>query len=286
MGSITRDNARVHSVHDALFYQHEEHNTFDANKQTPVPIDISYNVDVIVRYHTDLDEILSNFIPFMNPDVFVVWPHPKRPNLYIKSQIVWNGGINITFAGDISPNQYWKITASTGLTFKTWIFPGMGADDDSGPIIKRINFSPNIIPLGDDGYMLDRWYDVPTGASMDTYRDNIINGLIKKDRDRTNWDWLPISGEVSGYWQTISAVISGSTQHLDQISAGNFLQTEDGDLLIYTHKDPQWTAATSAELSGFNYWLTPGMSEVDYWNYYLETISGDLSGGVWEDGVS
>ena len=77
--------------------------------------------------------------------------------------------------------------------------------------IKRINFSPNMVSIGDDAYGLDRWYDVPRSISMDDFKDNVIQGLIKADRTRDNWDLLRLSGGLSGYFSDVSALVTGES---------------------------------------------------------------------------
>ena len=266
MKGFARDVNRVHDIHDGLITQQREW-TFDPLKNTPVPINIEYQMDIVTKYHEDLDQIMCNFIPFTNPDFYVVWPHPKWPNLFLKSQIVWDSNMSIQFPDEITESDPYRFVGTTTFTFKTWIFPGLThIDESSGPLIHRINFCPNLLSIDDENYGLDRWYEVPTCMSFDEYQTNVVQGLIKADNDRDNWDFLPmysdgISGGISGYWCDISANVSGMMLGADVSGNPTFLTTQEGGILLISEPG----------------YIPLGMSELDYYNFYLDTISGSLS---------
>lgn len=265
MGNLSRDSSRVHDIHNAIINQRQEWK-FKAINNTPVPMNIEYEMTIICKYQEDLDEIICNFIPFSNPDFYVIFPHPIEKGVYLKSQIVWDTSINIQYPTEITESDPYRITATTSFVYKTWIFPGLGNETDDGPLIHRINFCPNLLSVEDGNFMLDRWYDVPTCMSIDAYQNNVVCGLIKADNDRNNWDFLPmytdgISGGVSGYWSDISANVSGMTLGIEISGNPTFLTTSEGDLLLISK----------------NSYLPAGMSELDYYNFFLESLTGDLS---------
>jgi len=218
---------------------------------------------IITKYHEDLDQVISNFIPFTNPDFYVVWNHPKYPEENLKSQIIWDTNINIQFPNEIGETDPYRFIATTNFTYKTWMFPGLNAvDNNDGPLIHRINFCPNLLSIDDENYMLDRWYEVPTCMPFEEFENNLVKGLIKPDRSRENWDWLPISGGVSGYWSDVSANVSGELLTTSISGDPVYLTTSDGDILLINK-------------TGY---LPNGMSNLDYFQYYLDSLSGNLSG--------
>lgn len=260
MGSISRDSTRVHEINHGITLQSREWD-YDPIKTTAVPVNIEYELSIISKYQEDLDQIICNFIPFSNPDFYVVWPHPKTPKWNMKSQIVWDGNISVTYADEVSETDPYRIIATTSFVFKTWIFPGLDKDKNDGPVIHKINFCPNLLSIGDGNYGLDRWYDVPSNIEIDDYFDSVVCGLIKPDRSRDNWDFLPSSGEMSGYWMDISGAITDTTisGHIN----GNpvYLVTDNGDLLII------------ADAS----YVNSSMAKIDYDDFYQSTITGELS---------
>lgn len=262
MTSISKDAARILEVNRGIQVQTREWQ-YDPIKTTPVPMNIEYEMSIVTKYQEDLDQIICNFIPFSNPDFYVVWRHPKEPSRWnLKSQIVWDGAISPTYADEVAEADPYRIVATTTFTFKTWIFPGLAEDTHSGPVIHRINFCPNLLSIEDGNYGLDRWYDVPTSMTVDAYCDQVICGLIKADRGRDNWDFLPMSAGMSGYWMDISGLVTGEMLGVEISGNPVFLTTDTGDFLVVSE------AA----------YLTPGMSELDYYNYYLSTLTGELSG--------
>lgn len=95
--------------------------------RTPTPIDIGINMSILTRYQTDMDQILSNFIPFNNPYIILSWQIPSAYNLSapqeIRSEVLWNGTINLEYPVEQDPTSKSLIVADTSFTIKGWIFP-------------------------------------------------------------------------------------------------------------------------------------------------------------------
>ena len=187
---ISRGATRIADTQNGLNYQVD--GSFDIQKFRPQPMDIEFEMSIVAKYTEDMDQIVSNFIPMFQPDVYVVWKHPKQPTQNLKSQIIWDGQISYEYPTDISEGDPARVFGSTTFRYKTWVFPGMGADADSGPLIHKINYNPDLLTLADGNYMLDRWYDVPNSETFTAYLERITAGLVIADQSRDNWDWLPI----------------------------------------------------------------------------------------------
>jgi hypothetical protein len=267
MSGISKDIQRVHSTHDGLLYQ--DSSTYNYLKNTPVPVNISYTIDVITKFQQDMDMIISNFIPFFNPDIYVVIPHPVNANQNLKVQFVWDGNINLELPEAVGKNESARIIASTSFIVKTWIFPGMDTDSGDGNLIKRINFNPSI-GYDENGIgRLQGWYAVPTydyetgygEYSFNKFMSGIICGYVAPRYS----DQLQISAGISGYWHDISGMCTGDTLGINISGDPSYLTTTEGGLLF---------------VSDHNY-ISEGMSEMslqDYVDYYNSTISGELSG--------
>lgn len=287
--NVSRDSERVNDLNSELLEQPAT-GDFDPARTKPNPINLTFELSIVTKYQSDCDQILCNFIPFTSPDFYVVIKHPKEPEWKLKTQIVWDGSINLDWPREIPPNEAYRCTATTTFVAKTWLFPGMLADYRTGPVITRINFCPRLFEMGDDGYMLDRWYDVPRGMSFDAFQGNVICGLIKPDPERVgtsadfysrdNYDFLRISGGydasgsftgVSGYWQDVSGVFdyAPSGSHVSYVTGDLcYLLTQEGYTLLYAHQAP-WIP-----------FLNPGQAAVDYLNICTSAdTSGSTSGG-------
>lgn len=131
IGSINRDNNRVFNK-NAGFYSHGSSVGREPTSQSffykaPNPVNIDVKMSIIARYQSDMDQILSNFIPFNNPYIILSWTTPKIFNLpytqEIRTEVLWNGGINFEYPTDINGQQKALIVANTGFTIKGWLFP-------------------------------------------------------------------------------------------------------------------------------------------------------------------
>ena len=285
---VSRDTERVNDLNTEILDQPAS-GPFDQSRTKPVPININFELSLVAKYQQDVDQLISNFSVFSNPDFFLVLKHPKEPEWKLKAQVVWDGSITMDYPREIQSNEPYRCTATTTFVMKTWLFPGMDADYRVGPLIHKINFCPRLFEVGDDGYMLDRWYDVPHSMSFDAFTQNVICGLIKPDPERIgtsadfysrdNYDFLRISGGydtsgafvgVSGYWQDVSGVFdyAPSGSHVSYVTGDLcYLQTQEGYTLLY--------AATAPWIK-----MTPGLAAVDYLNICVSAdVSGSTSGG-------
>lgn len=131
IGSITRDNNRVFNK-NAGFYAHgsaqpDNPSPLSFFYKAPNPVNISVKMSIIARYQSDMDQILSNFIPFNNPYIILSWTVPKSFNLpytqEIRTEVLWGGDITFDYPTDINGQQKALIVANTGFTIKGWLFP-------------------------------------------------------------------------------------------------------------------------------------------------------------------
>lgn len=131
IGSISRDNNRVFNKNSGFYAHGSSYETnpgpFSFYYKTPVPVNIDVKMSIITRFQSDMDQILSNFIPFNNPYIVISWTVPKEFNLpytqEIRTEVSWNGSINMSYPTDINGGQKAQIIADTGFTIKGWLFP-------------------------------------------------------------------------------------------------------------------------------------------------------------------
>lgn len=133
ISSITRDVNRVFNK-NAGFYAHGTEKEFDPAAltyfyRTPVPVNIDVKMYILTRYQSDMDQILSNFIPYNNPYVVISWTVPKDFNLpytqEIRTEVQWSGSINLDYPIDINAGQKAQIIADTTFTIKGFLFPAV-----------------------------------------------------------------------------------------------------------------------------------------------------------------
>ena len=135
--SISRDESRVFNKLDGFYYQgNVGQEKVSRHIKAPVPINISLAVSVMTRYQTDMDQILSNFVPFCNPYIVISWKVPEAFNLSvdqeIRSEVLWDGSISMNYPVELNGSQKARVTADTTFTIKGWLFKD--TDNPSGNI--------------------------------------------------------------------------------------------------------------------------------------------------------
>lgn len=129
---INRDGNRVFNKNDGfnIFYNPKTSNeSFVKKILQPVPINISVNVSILTKFQNDMDQILTNFIPYCDPYFVISWMLPlnneSKNNYELRTEVLWGGSVNVQYPADITANQSFRISADTSFTIKGWLFKKM-----------------------------------------------------------------------------------------------------------------------------------------------------------------
>jgi len=171
--SIQRDETRVFNKIDGFFEPigRNTQNRLTARISMPVPVNLSVAVSIIANYQTDLEQILSNFIPYSNPYIIISWKTPTQFQLQnteeIRSEVLWDGNISLEYPTDLESGAKARFTASTNFTIKGWIFPAAMED-----------FYKNIYFIDSNFRVTDKF-----NLNYDSYSTDLsaINGLAETE---------------------------------------------------------------------------------------------------------
>jgi hypothetical protein len=158
------------------------------NLKPPIPVNITYDVHFYSKHPTELDMMLSNFIPFFNKDVFVKTPHPKIEGRFLSHQIVWNGSIVPEWHAELQNIQDDIINATTSFTYKTELWGGdeKVKSDNSGKVLvidlTLSNSTSDIYDKYDSSKNENNvggFYAVPYSQSFNSYFEMLLASEIK-----------------------------------------------------------------------------------------------------------
>ena len=92
--------------------------------KNPVPINIGVNMTILTKYQSDMDQILSNFVPYCDPYIIISWklPSAQGKDYEIRTEILWSGTINLNYPTELNGNQSFRVSADTSFTIKGWLF--------------------------------------------------------------------------------------------------------------------------------------------------------------------
>ena len=132
--SIARDENRVFNKIDG-FYQpvkNSKYGKLTTHIRMPVPVNLSVSVNILTNYQSDMDQILSNFIPYSNPYIIICWKIPEAFGIEvlneIRSEVLWDGTINTEYPIDVTSSDKPRFIATTSFTIKGWLFPSADSD--------------------------------------------------------------------------------------------------------------------------------------------------------------
>lgn len=149
INSVSRDNDRVFNK-IAGFYTNKtqtesNRGSTSAYMRTPVPVNISVNMSILAKYQSDMDQIISNFVPYNDPYIIISWKVPESAGLSIpqeiRSEILWDGNLNMTYPTDINASDKYRISADTSFTIKGWLFKDLSKNAVSNIFFIDNNFN-------------------------------------------------------------------------------------------------------------------------------------------------
>ncbi len=94
--------------------------------QMPIPVNLRIKTTFYAKFQADIDQMLSNFMPYNNPYIIISM---KVPTGYVTQQqeirieVQWSGDIGVDYPIELQALQTARITADTEFTVKGWIFP-------------------------------------------------------------------------------------------------------------------------------------------------------------------
>lgn len=143
VSSIERDPDRVFNKNMGFYLNRI---TESDHIPPPVPINIGINMSIITRWMSDMDQILSNIVPYANPYIIISWKLPKEFSELeseIRTEVLWNGSISLNSPTDMGADDKYRLTADTSFTIKTWLFKKHPEDKVGN--IHRVD--TNIVPI-------------------------------------------------------------------------------------------------------------------------------------------
>lgn len=155
MTGISRDPTRVFNKLDNVYNSLSE--VSNSNIQMPVPINIEVSMSILARYLQDMDQILSNFVPYNNPYIVLSWKEPTTiadQVVEIRSEVLWGGTINLTEPTDSTYAEKFRVVADTTFTIKGWLFKNVNDLSSQIYFIKQ-----NFIPINNNLIISDENYD-------------------------------------------------------------------------------------------------------------------------------
>lgn len=225
--SISRDESRVFNKLTGAYFSNTETTKIDSTEskipQTshmpqPVPINISVSMSILTRYQTDVEQIISNFVPYNDPYIVISWKLPEEFSIEeqeIRSEVEWNGDLQMEYPEKLSGNEPYRVSCETSFVIKTWLFKQHSTINNN--IFKiTTNISPTNEITPDLSYTLPFYDDLTersylTGLGPPLTAAPFITHVTHAEADST--------AEIIGYnfYPTTNVYISGA--HVNTLSS-------------------------------------------------------------------
>jgi hypothetical protein len=306
LASVSYDTDRVFNKLDN-FDNYGEQTASAIN--TPVPVNLEVNMSILCRYMSDMDQILSNFVPYTNPYIVLAWREPVDQALLsagevpfnpieIRSEVLWSQSISMNSPTDTTYSEKFRIVADTSFTIKGWMF--RNKNDRSNPIYfidmnfinadKGYSFTPAITSVDYESF-----YDSLTAdAEIETlslsgypFTDSVFYNAsgypmpidspvtITTQAKQLNKGTFTLIGQ--NYNETEFVLLSSTSALTDTLTSvpTTYTGTIEGYLLPLSSYTVQSDTVMNINLSNLN---TAGTFQVVVKNPAGWTSTGDLSG--------
>jgi len=143
--SVAYDDKRVfNKINNIHNYVNDVENT---KVHMPVPVNLSIKMSILCRYMQDLEQIITNFIPYSNPYIVIAWQEPTDTGNIneIRTEVLWDQTISMTPPTELSYTDKFRAVADTTFTIKGWLFRDRNEPTKAIYFIENnfINSSPN-----------------------------------------------------------------------------------------------------------------------------------------------
>lgn len=144
--SISRDQSRVFNKLYGQYWNSGGNDAYNSSSSEhnlqPVPINIEVSVSILTKFQSDMDQILSNFVPYSDPYFIISWTREGMPGVEIRSEVLWNGNLAMTYPVEQQSNQTARVLCDTTFTIKGWIFKY-----DANPVGRIFKIDTNFNPV-------------------------------------------------------------------------------------------------------------------------------------------
>lgn len=175
ISSIERDESRVFNKIEGYYYSRgtddKTSQPTSINFKSPVPVNIGISMSILTKYQSDMDQILSNFIPYNNPYIIISWKTPNTivPNGFtipqeIRSEVLWDGSVRLSYPTDINASEKYKVIGDTSFTIKGWLFPAKRNDVGNIFYIDSNFYNSRSVTIYED--VVDDTYTYPTSTGF------------------------------------------------------------------------------------------------------------------------
>jgi hypothetical protein len=145
--SVARDESRVFNKITGMFLPTKYDDKYSKTTQIrmPVPVNLGISMSIIANYQTDIEQIISNFIPYTNPYIIICWKIPEDFNLdyisEIRTEVLWDGNISLVEPLEPAANDKARFSADATFTIKGWLFPANPHEPFSNIHVVNNNFN-------------------------------------------------------------------------------------------------------------------------------------------------
>ena len=137
--NISRDNSRVFNKLDGFFYNKSTYSSESTHTLQPLPINIEVSISIMTRYLSDMDQIVSNFVPYCDPYFVLSWNRIDQPGLEIRSEVFWNNDLKFDYSIEQTSSKPTRLICDTNFTIKGWMFKSDSIPDPADRIYRIDN---------------------------------------------------------------------------------------------------------------------------------------------------
>lgn len=158
LNSLSRDESRVFNKLSDVYLPatSTEYPRKAAKIPPPIPVNLEVSMSILARYMSDVDQIISNFVPYNNPYIILSWPLPEEYGTAytqeIRSEVLWSGSLSYSTPTDTTYTDKFRVVVDTTFTIKGWLFREAR---DPQAIIYKIDANFHALDLANKIYTLD-----------------------------------------------------------------------------------------------------------------------------------
>lgn len=236
----------------------------------PVPVNITANVSIITRFQTDLDQIVTNFVPQASDPYFVIstkWPYIWQfANVEIRHAVFWNENLSIQYPLDVGAETEYRIIADTAFDIQTWLFK---PDIDPAGGIYKIDLTFNSVKDIDDYFIMKNLEDTDPDSPLFNSETRTISA---RPQFSLAYPFTSFNNVSTTYFAEGKMLDYTERLFLSAFDWSMFNLTSSGEFLLTAISGNQISSVNITLPNSGIQWVT--MPITGYWNVADPTVSG------------
>ncbi len=207
--SINRDSSRVFNKLEGNYYNKAFFDSKSTHDLQPVPVDIAVSVSILTKFQSDMDQIVSNFVPYCDPYFVISWQKDGESGIEIRTPVIWDNNLRLSYPVEQTPSAPTRVVCETSFVIKGWLFKNVVS-----PVGRIYKIETNFYPVSGTPTLQNINYLVNPNLT-ESFTVTATPRIIISSRWQTPFGYSStVEVQGPGLGSVVAVLLSGSANYM------------------------------------------------------------------------